>query len=97
MLIADKTPLDFKDQLESWNYLYDEKTNKFFKFIGLGILVLYNNWNLAFVVRGINGKLLTHDSKKITKCLKEIAWAEAEVFKAYLQLNDPLMLNNLSL
>lgn len=92
MIIEGKTPLDFAIQLEVWNYQYNESTDQFFKYVGMGMMVLYPDWKLSFIVRGNNGHLLTHDSKQITESIEYLPWAEAEVFKSYLQLKEPLML-----
>lgn len=90
--IEGKTPLDFQYQLQLWNYHYSDPSDKFFKYVGMGMMVLDNTWNLSFIIRGMNGKLLTHHSKQITESIEYLPWAEAEVFKAYLQLTEPLML-----
>lgn len=90
--ISDKTPLDFLTQLETWNYQYSEPTDQFFKYVGMGMMVLYSDWKLTFIIKCNNGRLLPHASKQITESIENLPWAEAEVFSDYLQLNEPLML-----
>lgn len=92
--IKDKVPCDFALQLETWNYKYNEPTDQFFKYVGMGMLVLDSHWRLSFIIRGVNSRLLTHDAKFITESIEEIPWVEAEVFGSYLQLQEPLMLSN---
>jgi hypothetical protein len=92
--IEGKTPQDFALQLEVWNYQYNEPTDQFFKYVGMGMLVLDSSWRLAFILRALNDRLMTHDAKYISESIEELPWAEAEVFNAYLQLNKPLMLSN---
>lgn len=92
--IEGKVPHDFTLQLETWNYQYNESTNQFFKYVGMGMLVLDPYWRLSFIFRGVNSRLLTHDAKFITESIEEIPWAEATVFSDYLQLQEPLMLSN---
>ncbi len=91
-LIADKTPLDFLLQLQTWNYQYNENTDQFFKYIGMGMLVLNSDWNLMFIIRP-KGKILVHDGKSIEESIEEIPFAEALVFNKYLGINNPLMLD----
>ncbi len=90
--IANKTPLDFLLQLQIWNYQYNENTDQFFKYIGMGMLVLKPDWNLIFIIRP-KDKILVHDGKTIEESIEEIPFAEALVFHKYLSINTPLMLD----
>jgi len=60
--ISDKAPLDFLTQLETWNYQYNEPTDQFFKYVGMGMMVLYSDWKLTFIIKCNNGRLLPHAS-----------------------------------
>lgn len=92
--IEGKTPHDFSLQLETWNYQYNEPTDQFFKYVGMGMLVLDSSWRLSFILRALNGRLMTHDAKYIAESIEYLPWAEAEVFSSYSQLKEPLMLSN---
>jgi hypothetical protein len=90
-LIANKTPLDFIYQLHTWNYQYNEATDQFFKYVGMGMMVLKPNWELMFIIKGKN-KILVHSSETIRESIEEIPEAEALIFAQYLDINNPLML-----
>ena len=90
--VEGRTPLDFLDELDKFNYRFNEPTGHFAKYVGMGMMVLDSNWKLSFLIRGMKGQLLIHDSKVITESIEELPWAEAEIFKAYLHLPLPLVL-----
>jgi hypothetical protein len=45
--LENKTPSDFEHQLQLWNYHYSDPSDKFFKYVGMGMMVLDNTWNLS--------------------------------------------------
>lgn len=90
-LIEGKAPFDFMLQLKVWNYHYNQPTNQFFKYVGMGMLVLNADWSLMFIIKP-KGKILVHSSETIKESIKEIPQTEALVFHQYLDINSPLML-----
>ena len=91
--IIGKTPRDFQDQLEVWNYHYNGNTNQFFKYVGMGMLIIDPDWRVAFIFRGKDSKLATYNSKYIVESIEELPWIEAEIFYDLLGVNEPLMLS----
>ena len=91
--IIGKSPFDFMIQLQTWNYHYNEKTNQFYKYVGMGMMVLGSDWNLLFVVRNDKASLLIHSGEEIKESIAEIPCAEALVFASYTELRNPLMLH----
>lgn len=91
--IEGKTPHDFALQLEIWNYQHNESTDQFFKYVGMGMMVLDSSWRLSFILRALNDRLMTHDAKYITESIEYLPWVEAEVFCSYSHLKEPLMLS----
>lgn len=90
--IEGKVPEDFTFQLSVWNYSFNEQTNHFFKYVGVGMLVLNKKWEVKFVVRSLKGDLRINNTYQITESIEEIPYAESIVYKDFPSLT-PLMLS----